>query len=405
MSFRQLVKMMVQADLERLNGKKKLHVAILGPVYPFTGGISNYNSELCNHLSKHAILKVISYARALPSFVSFEQKNDPSKNCLRSPVQFIFDILRSPTWNKTAQAIIDFKPDVLIFHWYMPFFAFPFYYPFYRVFKTVKKGCNCKIIAICHELFPHENTLAYKLINSLRASKMHASLSEKIDFFLVHTDKDFKRLPKIFPKTNVQKIFHPIYDVFYKKMGKLHARKLLHLKGNVLLCFGFVAEYKGISYLQEAVPEILKDAKLSLLIVGKFVAHKKIYLEKIRKLNIGEHLKIIDRYVPNEDIPIYFSAADLVVAPYISATQSGIVTIAYAFNKPVLATKVGGLPEMVHDNKTGYLVEPKNSKQLADAVLRFFKSGDQKRFSSEIKRVKKQLSWNSLCKRILHIVE
>ena len=170
----------------------------------------------------------------------------------------------------------------------------------------------------------------------------------------------------------------------------------------MLLFFGFVREYKGLMYLIEALPAIRKrlpDAKL--LVVGDFFDDKQKYLRRIEELGVASMVVIYDGYIPDREVGTYFSAADLVVLPYESATQSGIVQIAYAFGKPVVVTSVGGLPEVVEDGRTGFVVPPKNAGALAEAVVRYFEQDKEREFSAAIKKEQDRFSW----KRMVDAIE
>jgi glycosyltransferase involved in cell wall biosynthesis len=145
------------------------------------------------------------------------------------------------------------------------------------------------------------------------------------------------------------------------------------------------------------------DARL--LIVGEFWEDTRKYCRQIDKLSLNGHISIVDRYVPNEDVEMYFAAADIVVLPYTSGTGSGVVQIAYGCNKPVIATRVGCLPEVVEDGKTGLLVEPKNSAQIADAVISFYKHNMGHRMASNIWRSRHRFSWNNMVSSIEEVVQ
>jgi glycosyltransferase involved in cell wall biosynthesis len=201
----------------------------------------------------------------------------------------------------------------------------------------------------------------------------------------------------MFPRAKVQKTFHPTYEVF--DMGDIDAnqvRKRLGIDGNIVLFFGFIRPYKGLKYLILALPEVLSQVKVTVLVVGEFWKDKDEHLHMIKGLGIENNVVIIDQYVPNEEVQDYFSAADLVVQPYVSATGSGIIQTAFAFNKPVVATEVGCLPEIIEDGKTGYLVSPEDPEKLARAIVTFFVEGKSKEFSKNIEKAKYRFSWDRM---------
>ena len=222
------------------------------------------------------------------------------------------------------------------------------------------------------------------------------------DLFVVHSSEDEKNLFTIFNTAKVQRSFHPTYDVF--NQGEFDGAKLREqfgIKGNAILFFGFIKEYKGLKYLLKSLPEVLSKVQVTLLVVGEFWKDKKEYISLIDQLGIEDNIVLVDKYVPNEEIGDYFSAADLVVQPYISATGSGVIQTAFGFNKPVVATTVGSLPEVIEDRKTGYLVPPKAPHEIARAIIEFFCEGNKQAFYENIERAKYKFSWN----RMVDVIE
>lgn len=173
------------------------------------------------------------------------------------------------------------------------------------------------------------------------------------------------------------------------------------LTGKLLLFFGFVREYKGLRYLIQAMHAIREQLDdITLLVVGAFGSDKEDYLRLIEQNQVQDCIEVIDGYTPDNEVEVYFSACDMVVLPYESATQSGIVQIAYGFQKPVLVTSVGGLPDVVTDNSTGYVVEPRNPRQLADAVVRFYQDGMEETFVENVKKEAHRFSWDRLTEKV-----
>ena len=154
------------------------------------------------------------------------------------------------------------------------------------------------------------------------------------------------------------------------------------------------------------MPEIVRyDSGIELWIVGEFRSDKEVYMEQIRKSGVESSIRIVDGYIPDSGIEKYFAAADIVVLPYESATQSGIVQIAYGFEKPVIATDVGGLPEVVLDGKTGYIVPPKAPHALAEAVCRFFREGKAEEFTENVRREAYKYSWDRMNEVVQRLTE
>ena len=175
-------------------------------------------------------------------------------------------------------------------------------------------------------------------------------------------------------------------------------------KKKFLLFFGFIREYKGLKYLIEAmrtVTERFSDVKL--LVVGDFsgAESKQEYMDRIEQCGAGDAIEVYDGYIPDKEVEKFFAACDLVTLPYISATQSGIVQIAFGFEKPVIVTDVGGLPDVVEDGKTGYVVGAGKPEELAKAVIRYFTGDVEKQFRENIKKEAYRFSWD----RMTEVVE
>jgi glycosyltransferase involved in cell wall biosynthesis len=224
--------------------------------------------------------------------------------------------------------------------------------------------------------------------------------------YIVQSSQDEQELLEMLPNAVYKKTVHPTYNAFkLTDISKLDARKKLGLPENlkVLLFFGFVREYKGLKHLLNAMPLIVnKIPDCKLMIVGDIMESEKAnYLQRIERTGCKDSIMLVSDYVPDREVENYFSSCDLVVMPYESATQSGIAQIAYGFNKPVVATDVGGLPEVVLDNKTGYIVPPYQHELLADAVIKFFSENKAESFKEFIESEAFRFSWE----RMTEIVE
>jgi glycosyltransferase involved in cell wall biosynthesis len=168
----------------------------------------------------------------------------------------------------------------------------------------------------------------------------------------------------------------------------------LNLEDRLLLFFGFVRPYKGLHHLLAAMPAILEQIEITLLVVGEFWRGRAETESRIAQLGLGGQVKLIDQYVPNEEIELFFSAADLVVLPYESATGSGILQIAMGLKRPAVVTNVGGLAEIVVHGETGLVVPPGDSTALAEAIVHYFKEGLEPKFVENIRRAQAHFSWD-----------
>ncbi len=373
-----------------------MKLALIGPTYPFRGGISHYTTLLYEHLKNRHEVRFFSFKRQYPGWL-FPGKSDidPSQAHISVPgAEQVIDSINPVTWLKTAREIVKYDPDAVVLPWWVAFWA-P---QFMTMAGLVKRYSRARIVFICHNVVAHESTLLDKI-----ATRMVLGLG---DGFLVHSDEDRQNLLKMLPEAKVCKRFHPTYDVFqFAGFDRDECRRLLGISGNALLFFGFVREYKGLKYLLAAMPEILQQVPVTLLVVGEFWKDKAGYLDVIRELGIADNVKIVDEYIPNEAVGKYFTAADLVVQPYVSATGSGVVQVAYGFERPVVATDVGCLPEIVENGKTGYVVPPADSQAIADAVVSFFREGRADEFQDNIRAIQYRFSWENLVDGVEEMVQ
>ncbi|RMD94964.1 MAG: glycosyltransferase [Calditrichaeota bacterium] len=368
-----------------------MKITLISTAYPLRGGIAQYTGILYRELQKKHEVNVITFKRQYPKFLfPGKTQQESSKNAsIKIESEAIIDSINPMTWLRVFLKIKKNKPDLIIFKYWMPFFA-----PcFGTITWLTKRFTTTKILYICDNVMPHERRPGDRLLTRFALGKA--------DFFIVQSNVVKNDLLELLPNANYKKVAHPVYDIFGKLIEKNKARKELGIvTPRVILFFGFIRAYKGLDLLLEAMPEILKNLELKLLVVGEFYEDEQKYRQLIDKLGIADQVIIHSDFVPNENVYLYFSAADVVVLPYKSATQSGIVPLAYHFNKPCIVTDVGGLSEVVLDNKTGFVVEPNDPVALAQAVIRFYREGKEARFMENINKEKKKYSWENLVEAI-----
>ncbi len=248
---------------------------------------------------------------------------------------------------------------------------------------------------VVHNAIPHE-----KRPGDMLFTKLVFSLT---DYFVVMSGAVRDDLLKVKPSAKFILTPHPLYEVFGKPKDKDEAKRALGVSGRVVLFFGFIRQYKGLHVLLEAMPKVLKDVPLTLVVAGEFYEDKDSYMEQIERLGLKGRVNVLDRFIPNEAVGDYFSAADVLVLPYLSATQSGITQIAFAFDLPVIATSVGGLPEVVKEGETGFLVPPNDPDALADAVIKYFKDDCLEKFSENVRRERGRFSWETFVEGVENI--
>lgn len=373
-----------------------MRIAIVGPVYPFSGGIAHYTALLHSSLAERHEVKVISLSRQYPSIlVSGKRQTDRSGVRFSVPnAEPIIDSMNPITWFRAARRIKAFAPDLVIIQWWHPFFA--------PAFKTIAGLCRkfTKVLFLCHNVAPHET--------GGTARKLTRSALSRGSCFIVHSEEDQRNLQTLLPGAQVRKARHPTYEVFAQGPlselagTKAQARSELGLNPdeNVILFFGLVREYKGLRYLIQAMPRVLASIEAKLVVAGEFYESYDKYVRLVKELSVENKVHLLDGYVPNEAVAHYFLAADVVVLPYISATQSGIAQIAYGLDRPVITTNVGGLTETVRDGETGYTVPPLNSDAIADAIVAFFQQNKAEEFAHNIRVFREVFSWDRMVETI-----
>ena len=370
---------------------------LIGPVYPFKGGISHYTGLMYRALSKEHDVTMISYKMQYPKLLFKKEQRDYANDTFKvEGTEFLINTANPFNILKTAGDIIKMNPDKVIIQWWHPYFA-----PCYRILTGRLKRAGIEITYICHNVFPHERFPMDK-----KLTKMALKRGDK---FILHAQGEVNDLLSIKPDASYKVQVHPTYSAFnFENMDTRTARKKLSVNPDerIMLFFGFVREYKGLKHLIKAV-DILKKKYFKeegsmpkLYIVGDFDGNKDEYLASIEELKITNDIVIADGYVPDKEVEKYFSAADLVVLPYESATQSGIVQIAYGFEKPVIVTRVGGLPEVVEDGVTGVIVEPFDDEALAEAIFNYFNDNKKEEYIRGIKEREYRFSWDRMAEAL-----
>lgn len=377
-------------EAHQRNIERTMYIIILGTAYPLRGGIAHYNALLYQELKKKHRVEIITFKRQYPALL-FPGKTqvESSGELLRVPSEALLDSINPVNWIAVGNEIRRRTPDLLIMKYWLPFFG-----PcFGTVARTAKKGTNTRVLYICDNVVPHEHRPGDRVFTSYAFGAG--------DFFIVQSDAVERDLKALVPDARYRKVPHPVYNIFGEPVDKHAARRRLGITAErVLLFFGYVRPYKGLNVMLEAMVQIITRMKAALYVVGEFYDDKDKYMNKIAELGLESHVVVNSDYVPNDTVGLYFSAADVVMLPYLSATQSGIAQIAYNFNKPVIATNVGGLAEVVRDGVTGFVVPPNNPAALAEAVVRYFAEQRGEEFARNVAQEKQKYSWEAMARAI-----
>lgn len=370
---------------------KSRKIVLIGPVYPYKGGIAHYTSLLYRALSQKYDVEMISYKMQYPRFLFRREQKDYRNDVFRiEDAQFLFHTADPFNIIRTASKIRRMHPDLVIIQWWHPYFA-----PCYRILEAAL-GRKIRKMFICHNVFPHERFPFDRALTKL--------VLNKADYFLLHSERDVDDLRAIRPDAQYRLNPHPTYNAFrIRNLTKSQAREelLLPVDEKVLLFFGFVREYKGLKHLIKAMPEVKRRlGNVRLIVAGAFGSDRVSYRRMIDDNGANDCIEVVDRYIADNEVEKYFAACDIAVLPYESATQSGIVQIAFGFGKPVIVTNVGGLPDVVADGQTGYIVERGDPGQLADAIVRFYENDMAERFEAQVRREADRFSWDRLVEKI-----
>ena len=367
--------------------KKKKKIAVVGPVYPYASGISHYTGLLIKALRKKYEVDAISYSLQYPKFMFKRKQKDFSNRTFEiAGAHFVINTANPFNWFASASKIKKADPDLIIVQWWHPYFA-----PCYQMMLSGMKK-KIPIIFVCHNVLPHERFPMDRFLTK--------GTLKKGSFCILHSKGDEKDLKELLPSMPYKRTVLATYNAFkLTDMSREAAREKLGIAEDekLILFFGLVRPYKGLKYLIQASGEIVdKVPGAKILIAGDFGSSKDEYMKMIEESGVKDHFMIRDGYVPDTEVEPFFAAADVNVCPYVSATQSAIVQIAFGFELPVIATDVGGLPEAVTDGRTGMIVPPEDSSSLAKAVVKYFDEGKAEEYRRNVKDEAYRFSWEHL---------
>jgi glycosyltransferase involved in cell wall biosynthesis len=370
-----------------------LKIVILGPAHPFRGGgITTFNERLAEVLqSEGHTVSILNFTVQYPALLF------PGKSQITtiSPPENL-TILRKlhsmnpVSWWRTGNYLRQLQPDLIIVRYWIPLMA-P---AFGTVLRRVRKNKQTKIIAITDNVQPHEKRPGDKVFTQY--------FTGSCDAFICMSKNVASDLQQFIKKQPVITVLHPLYDNFGASVDKLIARDKIGLpgRGRLLLFFGFIRKYKGLDLLIHAV-KLLEDPNISLVVAGEFYEDTRSYFNLVKEYGLEKQIIFHNKFIAAEDVKYYFSAADLVVQPYRNATQSGVTPLAYHFEKPMVVTNVGGLPDYVPDGKVGLVAAP-DAASIAGAIKNFFILGDA-HFSANIPAYKVQFSWTVFSQSLVQL--
>ena len=379
-----------------------MKVIILGTAWPYRGGLATFNERLARQfVSEGHEVELYTFTLQYPSFLfpgKTQSTTEPAPADLT--IRRVLNSCNPINWLRVGHAIRKAAPDMLICCYWMSFFA-P---AFGLVSRIARRNERTRCIALVHNMIPHEPNILDKLFAPYFVASQDGfvALSESVvgDIEKVESQTSRVKRPKTFSP-------HPIYDHYGERMSKNEACKALNLPAdkNYMLFFGLVRAYKGLDLLLGAFG-CVKDQlpNLQLIIAGEFYEDEDKYRAQIVQLGLADRVIIRNEFIPDGDLRKYFGAADLIVQPYKTATQSGVTQVAFHFEKPMLVTNVGGLGEIVHDHQMGYACEP-TAEAIANDVSDYFTNNRQEAYTSYLQKEKTKYTWSKMTEAFIKILK
>ncbi|MGB0429201.1 MAG: glycosyltransferase [Bacteroidia bacterium] len=365
-----------------------MKIAYLSTFYPFRGGIAQYNAALYRELEKSHEVKAYTFTRQYPDFLFPGQTQYVTKGDIADKIEStaVLDTANPFTYLTAASKLKKFNPDLLLVKYWLPYFG--------PSLGTVARRLKCKKIAVLDNVIPHE-----KRPGDIAFTKYFL---KSFDGFVSMSKEVENDLYSLKPSANSEFHLHPLYDHFPAKIDKQAARKQLGIPPNkkVLLFFGFIRDYKGLDLLIEAMSYLSND--YLLLIAGEPYGDYRKYKDLIKHFDVGDRIMEHVRYIDDNEVSVFYSASDVCMLTYKSATQSGVVSISYHYDLPVIVTDVGGLKETVEPYNSGVVAPKPNITDITTAIKSFFQK-ESSTFQKGINTIKQKSSWQSLATTISNL--
>lgn len=369
-------------------------IVIIGPAHPLRGGLASFDERLARAFQQQGNdTTIYTFSLQYPDFIfpgTTQYSTEPAPTDIK--IKVCINSVNPFNWLKVGNELKKLRPDIIVVRFWLPLMG-----PCLgTILRRVKTNKHTKIITIADNVIPHEKRFGDKPFTNY--------LIEPVDAFITMSEKVMADL-RSFTNKPAKQIVHPLYDNFGEQVDKIKAREHLRINAEepIILFFGFIRKYKGLDLLLEAMKLISKNQTSDirhpkLLIAGEFYEDRKIYDELIQHLNIADQLILRTDFIADSEVKYYLSAADFVIQPYRNATQSGVTPLAYHFEKPMLVTNVGGLPDLVPDGKAGLICEP-DAASIAAHILKLYELGEDY-FLPHLREEKKKYSWDILVNTI-----
>jgi glycosyltransferase involved in cell wall biosynthesis len=358
--------------------------ALVGPTHPAPGGIVHFTAGLAAALAERGDTLVVGWSRRFPArHYPGTIADEVSETAVTAPGEPILDLLDPRTWRRAARRITDFQPDVVVLQWWHAIHA-----PVVIALQRTLRRTGIPVVVVCHNIEPHETNRLWRSLTRRALGGAGA--------LIVHAAALRPQAERAAPRVPVVDGFLPVFANVAAATGPAGPDEVAALRRRVgaeasrlLLTFGYVRPYKGVEDAIAAMAHLRTRAVL--LVAGECWESPDRYRDAAEAAGVADRVVLDFRYVPNDEIPAMFAAADAVVLPYRTATQSAVAALAFAFDRPVVATRAGGLAELVEDGVTGALAPPSDPEALAGAIDRVL--ADTRDWGSAIADVRARRSW------------
>lgn len=374
-----------------------MKIALIGTAHPYRGGLASYNERLARQFMEEGHdVTVYTFSLQYPSFL-FPGKTQYSEEPAPAGLRIVRSIhsVNPFNWFRVGRRIRKAAPDLVVIKFWLPFMG-----PcFGTILRRIKRNGKSRVVCIVDNMIPHESRPGDRSFTKY--------FIRPVDAFIAMSESVLQEIGSFDASKPKALSPHPLFDNFGPRMERTAALESLGLSPefHYVLFFGLIRKYKGLDWLLEAfADQRFREMPLKLIVAGEYYSDKEAYAAIIAQHGLGEHVIETNAFIADSQVKAYFSAADLVVQPYKSATQSGVTQIAYHFNTPMIVTDVGGLAELCPDGKVGYVVST-NPADIADAMVRFYSEGKQEEFERNIAEEKKKYAWNVMTRCVMRLYE
>ncbi len=371
-----------------------MKIVVLGPAHPYRGGLASIMETMAReYMRRGHEVAIYTFRVQYPSLLfpgKSQYVDTPAPDDLR--IERVVNTVNPLNWIAVGRRLRRERPDMVLMKYWTPFMA-----PCFGAIARIARGNGVtRVICQIDNVEPHEHHIVDRPFNRyfLGAVDGFVYMSEQVHGEL----KAYTSAPMLFSP-------HPMFENFGEAVDRAEACRRLGLDPDIryMLFFGLIRDYKGLDLLLRAWASARPEG-YKLVVAGEFYASREKYVSLIDESGLRDEVALHDRFIPDEEVRYYFSAADCLVLPYRSATQSGVTQIAYNFSLPMIVTDVGGLPEIVPDGRTGLVCAP-TAEGIADALRRVREVGTLRRLRDNFAEERKRFSWSAMCDRLTEVLE